>query len=122
MPTAPRPNCTVVPDCSGKATHGKACADHHKQARQQERRYSRGVAGIGYNLRAWIRQAAAYRIDHPWCVLCPPEAKRLSTEVDHIMPHRGDADLFWDQRNWQAVCRSCHSKKTAREVGLGGQH
>jgi 5-methylcytosine-specific restriction protein A len=25
--------------------------------------------------------------------------------------------LFWDQSNWQPLCHTCHSKKTAREDG-----
>ena len=35
--------------------------------------------------------------------------------VDHITPHRGDMRLFWDRRNWQGLCRPCHSRKTRRE-------
>ena len=37
------------------------------------------------------------------------------TDVDHIVPHRGDPRLFWDEENWQALCHSCHSKKTRNE-------
>nr|DAE96978.1 MAG TPA: HNH endonuclease [Caudoviricetes sp.] len=40
-----------------------------------------------------------------------------ATEVDHIIPHRGDQKLFWDMSNWQALCHNCHSAKTAREDG-----
>ena len=38
-----------------------------------------------------------------------------ATDVDHIVPHRGDPALFWDEENWQALCHSCHSKKTRNE-------
>jgi 5-methylcytosine-specific restriction protein A len=34
--------------------------------------------------------------------------------VDHIIPHRGDQYLFWDQENWQALCKDCHDRKTGR--------
>ena len=37
---------------------------------------------------------------------------RKATVVDHIIPHRGDDALFWDQSNWQALCKKCHDKKT----------
>ena len=38
--------------------------------------------------------------------------------VDHIKPHRGDAELFWDRDNLQSLCHSCHSKhKTNIELG-----
>ncbi|MFR3634507.1 MAG: HNH endonuclease [Sutterella sp.] len=34
-----------------------------------------------------------------------------------MKPHKGDMALFWDQSNWQPLCHTCHSKKTAREDG-----
>jgi 5-methylcytosine-specific restriction protein A len=37
--------------------------------------------------------------------------------VDHIIPHRGDQALFWDEENWQPLCLVCHNAKTAREDG-----
>ncbi|ELK38933.1 HNH endonuclease, partial [Brevibacillus agri BAB-2500] len=40
-----------------------------------------------------------------------------ATVVDHIVPHKGDMRKFWDRMNWQALCASCHSKKTAKEDG-----
>ena len=40
----------------------------------------------------------------------------VSWEVwERIIPHCGDRDLFWAVKNWQALCHSCHSKKTAAE-------
>lgn len=31
------------------------------------------------------------------------------TEVtDHIIPHKGDEQLFWDADNWQPCCRWHH--------------
>jgi 5-methylcytosine-specific restriction protein A len=34
--------------------------------------------------------------------------------VDHVVPHRGDPSLFWDElNNWQSLCSSCHARKTA---------
>ena len=38
-----------------------------------------------------------------------------ATVVDHIKPHRGDAKLFWDETNWQPLCKSCHDHKTMTE-------
>lgn len=49
---------------------------------------------------------------HPLCVKCGKPA----TDLDHIEPHRGDANLFWNQENWQALCHKCHSRKTQQEV------
>jgi len=40
-----------------------------------------------------------------------------ATETDHILPHNGDAEMFWDRSNWQGLCHMHHSKKTAAEDG-----
>ena len=73
----------------------------------------------GYGPR-WRRARAAYLARHPLCVPCR-EAGRLepATVVDHIVPHRGDAVLFWNQANWQGLCKPCHDAKTAREGRWG---
>ncbi len=44
-----------------------------------------------------------------------------ATVVDHIVPHKGDQQLFWDTRNWQSMSKPCHDKKTAKEDGGFGR-
>ncbi|MBR3020599.1 MAG: HNH endonuclease [Clostridia bacterium] len=39
-----------------------------------------------------------------------------ATVVDYTIPHRGDHKLFWDQDNWEPLCKECHDRKT--ESGL----
>lgn len=51
--------------------------------------------------------------DHPWCAA---GCGRPADHVDHVAPHRGDEELFWDISNLQSLCRSCHSAKTMREL------
>lgn len=41
--------------------------------------------------------------------------------VDHIIPHKGDQSLFWDQMNWESLCARCHGLKTATEDGGFGR-
>jgi 5-methylcytosine-specific restriction enzyme A len=36
-------------------------------------------------------------------------------QLDHIVPHRGDRERFWDRRNWQSICTAHHIEKSARE-------
>ena len=40
-----------------------------------------------------------------------------ATIVDHIVPHKGDLALFYDQTNWQSLCKRHHDIKTAAEDG-----
>jgi len=39
--------------------------------------------------------------------------------VDHIKPHKGDMELFWDSDTWQPLCKSCHDSIKAREEARG---
>jgi hypothetical protein len=40
----------------------------------------------------------------------------IGTVVDHKIPHRGNEVLFWDQGNWQTLCKLCHdSAKQIKE-------
>jgi 5-methylcytosine-specific restriction enzyme A len=40
--------------------------------------------------------------------------------VDHIVPHKGDQVLFWDQSNWQSLCRTHHNSDKQR-IERGGK-
>jgi 5-methylcytosine-specific restriction enzyme A len=64
----------------------------------------------------WRRYRAAFLAEHPLCVACPLYRLTPATVVDHIKPHRGNVDLFWDAGNHQALCKQCHDRKTAKET------
>lgn len=53
------------------------------------------------------------------CAMCGRvEAESAKLVVDHIVPHRGDAALFWDRANLQCLCAPCHAgPKQAQEAG-----
>lgn len=42
-----------------------------------------------------------------------------ATVVDHVIPHEGDEVLFWDESNWQSLCKTCHdsAKQTLEKSG-----
>jgi len=45
----------------------------------------------------------------------------LGTDVDHIIPHRGDPLLMADPQNLQTLCETHHGRKTARESWAKGE-
>jgi 5-methylcytosine-specific restriction protein A len=55
--------------------------------------------------------------DNPWCVYCLRDLKvrKLAEVVDHIVPHKGDNELFLSRNNLQSLCKSCHDNKKQRE-------
>jgi 5-methylcytosine-specific restriction protein A len=68
----------------------------------------------GYT-RRWQRLRLSFLRSHPLCAACASEGLvKAASDVDHIVPHRGDSTLFWDMANLQSLCASCHARKTAR--------
>ena len=69
-------------------------------------RESRGSARErGYTTR-WEKARKTYLMSHPLCVMCAKDGRTTAaTVVDHIIPHKGDQQLFWDTDNWQTMKR-----------------
>lgn len=68
----------------------------------------------GYNAR-WRRERKIYLSSNPLCVLHLSKGRTVpATVVDHIEPHKGDDELFWDQDNWAALCQACHNAHKQR--------
>jgi 5-methylcytosine-specific restriction protein A len=77
-------------------------------------------AGVHYG-RQWGKVRKPYLAEHPFCVECERQGvTTLATDVDHIVPHRGQASRFWDVSNYQALCKSHHSAKTVSEGAFTG--
>lgn len=75
----------------------------------------RGTAAErGYDHR-WRKARAVWLAENPLCAECMRQGiVNAATDVDHIVPHRGNAEVFWQAGNLQSLCWTCHRKKTAR--------
>lgn len=111
MPWSARRPCRQ-PGCARLSERGKVyCAEH---AEKESDRMRGTAAERGYD-RYWRTASRAYLARNPLCAECRKEGKLTpATVVDHIIPHRGDRKLFWDQGNWQGLCKLHHDRKTAR--------
>jgi 5-methylcytosine-specific restriction enzyme A len=57
----------------------------------------------------WFVASRHYRQAFPFCVGCAAiGVSRPSRVVDHIVPHDGNRQLFWNTSNWQACCTWHH--------------
>ena len=98
---------------------GSYCLEHAQQVQQRTdaRRGSSAQRGYGYR---WQRLRAMFLSANPLCAdpfNIHADHPVLATDVDHILPRsRGGRDN-WD--NLQALCHSCHSRKTASETQRG---
>lgn len=107
-----------MPGCPHLVEHGY-CPVHEKLLGADARRESAARRGYG---RRWREASQAFLLERPLCAECARRGMTtLAAVVDHILPHRGDQDLFWDRENWQPLCKPCHDRKTARESGWTGR-
>jgi 5-methylcytosine-specific restriction endonuclease McrA len=72
-----------------------------------------------YNYR-WSKARLRYLASNPRCSMCRLRGKvAAAIVVDHIIPHKGNRDLFWDEKNWQPLCKSCHDSTKQQIDRLG---
>ena len=108
MPRSPKRPCRF-PGCPNLCDRGVYCNDHSDYSADRLRG---SAAERGYDGK-WRNARARFLRRHPLCVSCLKEGKITpAVIVDHIIPHRGDQALFWDQGNWQPLCKDCHGVKT----------
>jgi 5-methylcytosine-specific restriction protein A len=112
----------VVSGCPELVEHGR-CPQHQRQRDRSADARRPSAARRGYGAR-WDAARRAYLAQHPLCEC--DECRRTgelkaSSVVDHIIAHRGDPRLFWDQSNWCAMSKTCHDRKTSRQDGGFGR-
>jgi 5-methylcytosine-specific restriction enzyme A len=120
MSTRPLHPCNV-PGCAYLTTT-KYCTAHEGRADLERAEYEAArpqAQDRGYGVR-WRKYREVFLDRHPYCA--DPFLRHVgsnvpATQVDHIIPHKGDQRLFWDQRNHQALCVSCGGYKSAVEQG-----
>jgi 5-methylcytosine-specific restriction protein A len=73
------------------------------------------TAQRGYGYR-WQKARERFLRINPLCVYCERAGRvEIAGVVDHKTPHRGDPELFWNESNWQSLCKPCHDGAKARE-------
>lgn len=107
-----------VAGCPCPTWRGKCRA--HARSSSAGKRY-RDSYTASSSLRArWSKASKAYRREHELCESerCAAIAAPLrpaATEVDHIDGLGLQGPRAFDETNWQSLCKSCHSRKTAGE-------
>lgn len=83
------------------------------------RAHGEGSTARGYGYR-WQKARERFLSERPLCCYCERNSRvTAATVVDHITPHRGDESLFWNEANWQPLCKPCHDSVKAKEEGRG---
>jgi len=105
--------------CSAVVSSSR-CAVHAVSERRAAESSRLSASRRGYD-RRWRRARLAFLSANPLCVRCESDGiVNTATVVDHIKPHRGDRQMFWDSGNWQPLCKGHHDIKTATEDARWG--
>ena len=114
----------AAPSCNTLVRGGRC--ERHRLGSMRERDATRSSPqSRGYTWQ-WQKRSKSFRQRYPLCgmrpdnlqpvmSLCHDEGRMTPAyQTDHVVPHRGDQDLFWDENyNWQALCRECGARKSA---------
>jgi len=71
--------------------------------------------GTIYNAQ-WRRLRKKHLDANPWCKRCGARGN----VCDHIIPHRGELSLAYDETNLQTLCKQCHDSWKQRLEKTGG--
>jgi 5-methylcytosine-specific restriction protein A len=82
---------------------------HAKYDRDKRDKWTRRL----YSTARWERLRKHVLREQPVCAT--PACDKPAAHVDHIRPHEGNSDVFFDRANLQGLCHGCHSRKTRRE-------
>lgn len=63
-----------------------------------------------YNTPEWKTYRFRYLHHNPTCYTCGAPSKVL----EHVIPHKGNTDLFWNITNIIPLCTKCHNYVTAK--------
>ena len=105
--------------CIEKGIGQGYCQAH--RPKQEPKKRVRTEAQRLYSTGWWRRTRRIILARQPLCVNCLMyNITTPSVDVDHIIEHRGDHDLFYDINNLQGLCKRCHADKTNRHAGSHG--
>lgn len=97
----------------------RADAQREYEARRREQKPWRAL----YKTAAWQKLRSRRLAENPLCQAHLLRGETVVADtVNHVRPHRGDADLFFNYGNTESLCKRCHDsdvQKNERGVRAG---
>lgn len=91
-----------------------AGAPTRQEQKQQADRWRGSASARGYNHR-WAKARVTHLDREPLCRGCQAMGLIVpASVVDHVDPHHGDPDKFWDTTMWQSACSWHHDSVKQR--------
>lgn len=117
VPKKPKRPCSF-PGCP-ELVEGRYCEKHKREVNQHYNRYQRDPETSKRYGRRWRKIRKAFITANPLCGECKRQGKFTpAEEVHHIIPLAEGGTHNSD--NLMSLCKSCHSRLTAKEGGRWG--
>ena len=106
------------PGCFNYATEGGYCDKHQGYRVADAQKPKTPWDGAGrpndalYNTSRWRTLKAKIIKQQGQCAIC---GATINLTVHHVVPPKGDPDLFFDEHNLVVLCKQCHDRQTALE-------
>jgi 5-methylcytosine-specific restriction protein A len=116
MPYAPPSLCTK--GCGTLVYSGGQCPTCLTETRRERDRTRPNGYQRGYT-REWATFSKDYLARHWWCQSPTHQdhAAPRATDVDHTGGHSRTCPHAYNEQHLQALCHSCHARKTATDDG-----
>ncbi len=118
MPNRPPQKCAEY-KCNKLIYGGHYCDAHKREffiGLKDHEKERKSANERGYTSK-WQKMRLSYLRQHPLCAVCSEKGiTKPAVLIDHIQPHKGDMQKFWNQDNWQGLCIPCHITKTVKEI------
>lgn len=97
----------------GEARRSTAAAEAERD--YDRRRRDESETRRNYGMQRWKRVRASQLAAFPLCARCESHGRvTAATVCDHVFPHRGDLDVFWNGP-FQSLCAPCHDSAKQSE-------
>ena len=106
------------PGCAAVLATPGYCDRHRVAVHRDYGRARRGFdTELGfYKSAQWRAVRAVFLREHPVCCVCAARGRVVAAVVvDHVVPVK-DGGARFDAANLQALCVTCHNRKTAQET------
>lgn len=120
MPRRTLKTCST-PGCPG-LWDGQRCTRCNRKPRQyrpERRGEHRAQQKKWYDSVRWrkVKRVFLSRPENVFCRLCLDRdgTRTVAETIDHIVPPKGDPNLFWSESNFQPSCLRCNNRKAAKE-------
>ena len=113
-PFKPKHPCSS-PGCP-ELTSGRFCHKHEELDKRKSREYDKQRDQTEerrwiHSIR-WRKLSDLHKAKFPLCAECLKQSRDTPVYLtDHIIPHEGNAQRFWDWDNLQSLCNICHEEK-----------